>query len=52
MVRNFLLILTPAYASDVLLMLMIPGLLLLAVWLLVKGVDIPKWKAKVSTAGA
>jgi hypothetical protein len=51
-VRNFLLILAPAYASDVLLMLMFPGGLLLAVWLLVKGVDIPKWKAKVSTVAA
>ena len=49
-VRNFLLILAPRYASDVLLMLMIPGGLLLAVWLLVKGVDVKKWKAKVSAA--
>jgi hypothetical protein len=45
-VRNFLLILMPAYASTVLLMLMFPGGLLLAVWLLVKGVDVPKWKAR------
>ena len=51
-VRNFLLILAPGYASDVLLMLMFPGGLLLAFWLLVKGVNIPKWKAKVSEAGA
>jgi len=49
-VRNFLLILAPRYASDALLMLMFPGGLLLAVWLLVKGVDLPKWKAKVSEA--
>jgi len=51
-VRNFLLILAPRYASDVLLMLMFPGGLLLAVWLLVKGVNVPKWKAKTSAAGA
>lgn len=51
-VRNFLLILAPAYASDVLLMLMFPGGLILALWLLVKGVDVPKWKAKINAAGA
>src|SRR5437016_715813 len=51
-VRNFLLILAPPYASDVLLMLMFPGGLLLAFWLLVKGVDIPKWKARKGAAGA
>lgn len=45
-VRNFLLILTPAYASDVFLMLMFPGGLTLALWLLVKGVDVAKWKPK------
>jgi hypothetical protein len=43
--RNFLLILAPAYASDVLLMLMMPGGLIMTVWLLVKGVDLPKWNA-------
>jgi hypothetical protein len=51
-VRNFLLILAPRYASDMLLMLMIPGGLLMAVWLLVKGVDLPKWKVKLGAAGA
>ncbi|MDX6385505.1 MAG: hypothetical protein QOK48_3078 [Blastocatellia bacterium] len=51
-VRNFLLILAPAYASDVLLMLMFPGGLIMGVWLLVKGVDLPKWKAKLNAAGA
>lgn len=45
-VRNFLMILAPAYASDVLLMLMFPGGLILTIWLLVKGVDVPKWNAK------
>jgi uncharacterized protein DUF4386 len=43
--RNFLLILEPAYASDVLLMLMMPGGLIMTGWLLVKGVDLPKWNA-------
>ena len=49
-VRNFALILAPAYASDVLLMLMFPGGLILTVWLLVKGVDVSKWNAKVTAA--
>ena len=51
-VRNFLLILAPSYASTVLLMLMFPGGLLLAVWLLVKGVDVKKWNARVDATGA
>jgi hypothetical protein len=42
-VRNFALILAPAYASDVLLMLMFPGGLIMTGWLLVKGVDNAKW---------
>jgi hypothetical protein len=44
--RNFLLVLAPAYAPGTLLLLMLPGGLLLAVWLLVRGVDVPKWEAK------
>ena len=51
-VRNFLLILAPAYASDMLLMLMFPGGLIMTVWLLVKGVDVQKWNARVNTARA
>src|SRR6185503_5149689 len=39
-VRNFLMILAPAYASEVLLMLMFPGGLILTIWLLWKGVDV------------
>jgi hypothetical protein len=50
--RNFLLVLAPAYASDVFLMLMFPGGLIMTVWLLVKGVDVPKWNARVSAGGA
>ncbi len=47
--RNFLVILTPAYASDVFLMLMFPGGLLLTFWLLIKGVDVANWRAKMTT---
>src|SRR5205085_991689 len=50
--RNFLLILAPAYASDVLLMLMFPGGLLLTAWLLIKGVDLAKWQARLPTGAA
>lgn len=50
--RNFLMILAPQYASDVFLMLMFPGALAMTVWLLVKGVDVGKWNAKVSAAHA
>jgi len=49
-VRNFLLVLAPAYASDVLLMLMFPGGLTMTVWLLVKGVNVQKWNARVNAA--
>jgi Domain of unknown function (DUF4386) len=49
-VRNFLMILAPAYASDVLLMLMFPGGLILTVRFLWKGVDVAKWNAKVKAA--
>ena len=47
-VRNFLLILAPAYASDLFLMLMVPGGLILTVWLMIKGVDQSKWNARVA----
>ena len=46
-VRNFLLILAPAYASDFFLMLMVPGGLIMTGWLLVKGVDVEKWNQRV-----
>jgi hypothetical protein len=51
-VRNFALILKPAYASDGLLMLMFPGGLVLTGWLLVKGVDVAKWNARVNAGRA
>ena len=51
-VRNFLLILAPAYASTLLLVLMLPAGLILTFWLLFKGVDVAKWNAKVKPAAA
>ena len=50
--RNFLMILAPQYASDVFLMLMFPGGLAMTIWLLVKGVDVAKWNARVNAAQA
>jgi hypothetical protein len=46
--RNFLLILAPAYAWPLLLMLLFPGTLLLMIWLLGKGIDMPQWNARVN----
>ena len=48
-VRNFALILAPAYASGALLLLLFPGGLILTAWLIIRGVDVPKWEAKVRT---
>src|SRR3954469_8149448 len=42
--RNLLIVLAPPYSSDPLLMVLFPGALLLAGWLIVRGVDIVKWK--------
>lgn len=50
--RNFLMILAPSYASNLLLVVLFPGALALTVWLLVKGVDVAKWEAKVEAAHA
>lgn len=48
-VRNFALVLAPAYPSGRLLLLMAPGALSLAVWLLVRGVDVAKWEQRAAT---
>jgi hypothetical protein len=48
--RNFLFVLAPAYASDVLLMLLFPGALLMMGWLIFRGVDIVKWNERASLA--
>ncbi len=46
---NFTLVLAPHYRSGWLLFATMPGLLLMTIWLLVKGVDLPKWNER--TAG-
>ena len=48
--RNFLLVLTPAYAPGSLLRLMVSGGLALAVWLLVRGVNVQRWKEAKAAA--
>ena len=50
--RNFAMILAPAYASDIFLMMMFPGGLILTAWLLIKGVNVPKWQAKLNASEA
>ena len=47
-VSNFTAVLVPQYQSGWLLASMMPGLLLLTVWLLFKGVDLPKWEEKIA----
>jgi hypothetical protein len=42
-VRNFVAVLAPVYASDFFLLPMFAAMLSMAVWLLVKGVDVAKW---------
>jgi hypothetical protein len=46
--RNFLLVLAPAFASAILLFPMFLAGVSLTAWLLVKGVDVPKWEAKAA----
>src|ERR1700746_1702516 len=47
-VSNFAQVLAPRYRSDWLLVLMFPGLLLMTVWLFVKGVNLPKWEERMT----
>ena len=47
-IMNFTLLLAPAYASNFLLLPTTIGMLLLAVWLLVRGVDVTKWEEKAA----
>ena len=46
--KNFALVLAPAYASDGLLLPMVLAAMSLTLWLLVRGVDAPKWEAKAA----
>ena len=48
--RNFALVLAPTYASDFFLLPAVLAVLLLTLWLLVKGVDVPKWEEKAALA--
>ncbi len=48
--NNFAVVLAPGHRWGWLLLLMLPGLLSLIVWLLLKGVDLAKWEEK--TAGS
>ena len=50
-VSNFAVVLAPGYRTDWLLVLMFPGLLLMTIWLLVRGVDLPKWQEKTAASG-
>jgi hypothetical protein len=47
---NFVLVLSPAYASNVLLLPMFLAGVATTVWLLVKGVDVEKWEARAVSA--
>lgn len=49
-IRNFLLVLVPSYASDLLLLPTGLGMIALALWLLIKGVNMNIWNAKVQQA--
>ena len=48
-VRNFVLVLAPAYASDLFLAPMFLAAVSLTGWMLVKGVDVPKWRAMAAS---
>lgn len=47
-VKNFILILAPRYASDLFMLPMFIAVLVLTIWLLVKGVDAAKWNAALA----
>jgi hypothetical protein len=50
--RNFVLVLAPAYVSDVFLVPMFVSALSLTLWMLLKGVDLPKWEARTAASRA
>jgi Domain of unknown function (DUF4386) len=45
-IRNFVEVLAPTYAFDILYLPMIIAMLSMAVWFIAKGVDVAKWKEK------
>jgi hypothetical protein len=49
-IRNVLVVLIPAYASPFLVLPTILTLLLLGLWLLIRGVNVVKWNAKEAAA--
>jgi hypothetical protein len=51
-VKNFTLVLAPAYSSDLLLIPAPITVLVLSVWFLTKGVDVVKWNERVASMGA
>ena len=48
-VRNVALVLVPAYASDLPLLPMFVATVCMTCWLLVKGIDVPKWEARLAS---
>jgi len=50
--KNFAVLLAPAYASDFFLLPMFLAVLSLTVWLLVKGVDVAKWEEAAGSAAS
>jgi hypothetical protein len=49
MAKNFMMVLAPAYASDLLLLPMFLAGASLTVWFLVKGIDVEKWEARTAS---
>ena len=48
--RNFVLVLAPAYVSDLFLVPMFVSGLSLMLWMLLKGVDVPRWEARAAAS--
>ena len=48
--RNLALVLAPAYASDLLLAPMFVAVLSMTLWLLVRGIDVARWNARVASS--
>jgi|SRR5687767_1438742 len=46
--RNFVFVLAPAYLSNIFLVPMFLAGLSLTLWMLIKGVDVPKWEARAA----